>query len=688
MWSKISKKARWGIIITAASVVLTAAVFAVLAGVYLPYRNAENSMDPNAVMTLTRQEDGTSLLQWPEGINADSYTLAVARGEEKLYAYTTKSCEQILPELSGEVTLTVRSSKSFGDKVRTGNHALTATVNMEQPGVSDAAWNVDQNTGKMDIQFALQDATACHMELLDGNGKVCHAEDLTEENTAVSFGDEGLPLPAHDEPYTVTFRASRKTPNLMYYGAVCHSFLLDRQAFLGTELTLSVQELGNNAYSLTWNETKGESYLAEISADGKNWETLTEIPKNGERSVTTDYLDIFKDYSFRVTAQAEEPIVSNTETVTTGVRAVYATIWPLQELDVYADVEKTQVLGKVNGDEGYCVLEETDGLFGIRFEGQTGYIDANYCMINLPEYMKDLCLYKITNSYASWYMVHEYFIPEVTDTVIKGYENIKVGEDSYVVPLLYPTAKKLVNAAFAAKEQGYKLKIYDSFRPREATLSIYDLTNAIIQDALPETTHIRLETKEELIEKGQWPPKTETPPAETVPEETVPDASVPEETVPAVTEPKKTYYMEMTDNGRYVLGNFLAKGRSNHNFGIAMDMTMVKLKTGEEVQMQTMIHDLSWYSESAKNNDMAKKLKNIMLNAGFGALTSEWWHFQDNEIKQTLTLEARQKGVSPACWMKDSTGWRYRTAKGTYYKNCTKTIGGESYTFDKNGYVQ
>ncbi len=687
MWSKLSKKGRWALCITAAAILLGVVAVILLTGLYLPYRNAENTMDPNGVMTLTQQEDGKLLLQWPEGINADSYTLTVNRGEEKLYAYTTKSCEQILPALSGdEVTLTVLSSKSFGDKLRAGTHTLSATVDPDAPGVSDVQWEVRQETGEMDIRFHLQDADRCRMELLDGAGQVCHTQDLDKEETAVQFGQDGFPLPEHDIPYTVIFSASRETPNLVYYGTVCEEFTLDRQAFLGTELELTVEELGNNAYKLSWNETKGEGYLAEISSDGKSWETLTQIPKAGERIFTTDHLDIFKDYSFRVTAQDQEPILSNTETVTTGARAVYSTIWALQELEVYADPEKSQVLGKTNGDQAYCVLEETDGLFGIRFEGQTGYIDSNYCMINLPEYMGDLCLYKITNSYASWYMVHEYYIPEVTDTVIKGYENIKVGEESYMVPLLYPTAKKLVNAAFAAKEQGYKIKIYDSFRPREATLSIYDLTNAIIHNALPEETHIRLEIKEALIQKGQWPPKTET-----APEETLPDETVPGETVPEVTEPEKpvvTYYMEMTDSGRYALSNFLAKGRSNHNFGIAMDMTLVSIKTGEEVQMQTMIHDLSWYSEVEKNNDMAKKLKNIMLGAGFGGLTSEWWHFQDNDSKAELTLEARQKGVSPECWMKDSTGWRYRTAKGTYYKSCTKTINGESYTFDKNGYVQ
>ena len=103
--------------------------------------------------------------------------------------------------------------------------------------------------------------------------------------------------------------------------------------------------------------------------------------------------------------------------------------------------------------------------------------------------------------------------------------------------------------------------------------------------------------------------------------------------------------------------------------------------------MQTAIHDLSWYSELKKNNEAAKILQSIMVGAGFGTLKSEWWHFQDNDAKNSLELIALQQGVNPQCWMADDNGWRYRDIYGQYYVNCQETIDGVSYTFDGDGYA-
>jgi len=43
--------------------------------------------------------------------------------------------------------------------------------------------------------------------------------------------------------------------------------------------------------------------------------------------------------------------------------------------------------------------------------------------------------------------------------------------------------------------------------------------------------------------------------------------------------------------------------------------------------------------------------------------------------------------VSWECWVADNNGWRYRLADGSFFANCTRTIGGQSYTFDENGYI-
>ena len=247
-----------------------------------------------------------------------------------------------------------------------------------------------------------------------------------------------------------------------------------------------------------------------------------------------------------------------------------------------------------------------------------------------------------------------------------------------------------MEAANSAREQGYILKIYDSYRPRKATNSIYDLTLKILDDPIPEWTFAE---KQERIKQGlsvepTEPPTTEPPTTEAteVTEGTGPSIA-PVETVPPTTEEVITYEKLMTDNGRYGLANFLAQGYSNHNLGVALDLTMVSLYSGEEVKMQTAIHDLSWYSELKKNNDAAKTLQGIMVGAGFGTLKSEWWHFQDNDAKNSLELIALQQGVNPQCWMADDHGWRYRDLYGQYYVNCREIIDGVAYVFDEEGYA-
>ena len=147
-----------------------------------------------------------------------------------------------------------------------------------------------------------------------------------------------------------------------------------------------------------------------------------------------------------------------------------------------------------------------------------------------------------------------------------------------------------------------------------------------------------------------------------------------------------TYRILMTNDGKYHLSAFLAPGNSRHNFGVALDLTLVDAN-GKELAMQTSMHDLSWYSASKRNNGNAAILYRIMTGAGFKDLYSEWWHFQDNEIYEANKYEPLKTGVTWECWALDEIGWRYRQADGSFYKHCTMTIDGQSYTFDAEGYV-
>lgn len=75
-----------------------------------------------------------------------------------------------------------------------------------------------------------------------------------------------------------------------------------------------------------------------------------------------------------------------------------------------------------------------------------------------------------------------------------------------------------------------------------------------------------------------------------------------------------------------------AKG-SGHNRGIAIDLTLVDLKTGKDLPMPTAFDD---FTQKAHYDYMQldravlanrKLLRTIMEQFGFKALDTEWWHF-------------------------------------------------------------
>ena len=104
--------------------------------------------------------------------------------------------------------------------------------------------------------------------------------------------------------------------------------------------------------------------------------------------------------------------------------------------------------------------------------------------------------------------------------------------------------------------------------------------------------------------------------------------------------------------------------------------------------MQSAIHDLSWYSAAYLNNDSAKLLEKYMTGVGMRGLSSEWWHFQDDETREAIGLTSYLfKGVDLSGWTRDDRGWRYRNADGGIYKNTSVTVDGKRYTVDQDGYI-
>lgn len=79
-------------------------------------------------------------------------------------------------------------------------------------------------------------------------------------------------------------------------------------------------------------------------------------------------------------------------------------------------------------------------------------------------------------------------------------------------------------------------------------------------------------------------------------------------------------------------------GKSKHNRGVAVDMTLVDSE-GNELEMPSAVMDLS-PNASRSNPDMSDTARanmdymtKIMRKAGFTSYSAEWWHFQDSNAE-------------------------------------------------------
>jgi len=86
---------------------------------------------------------------------------------------------------------------------------------------------------------------------------------------------------------------------------------------------------------------------------------------------------------------------------------------------------------------------------------------------------------------------------------------------------------------------------------------------------------------------------------------------------------------------------------SNHNRGLAVDVTIVDIKTGKELDMGTPFdnftdtahHDFKQLPAQVLAN--RKLLKGVMWQHGFGMVPTEWWHYQwkNNDDYEVLDLD-------------------------------------------------
>lgn len=606
---------------------LTSAFFLVLQ----PYWAAGSSHVPGSI-TAQAQEDGTMVLSWDATPKTHFYTVTLTHPTQgEVFREVVKEPTCTLPAQASEVmTLRITPGRYYeilsNTRARDSDNFIEVTASFLPPRAEDLTYRVDTLAKTVTASVALPHTDTCYMTWAASDGTV-QEQPMVQGSLTVTLGQDA-PLPAWDESLACTFRVQRQQAGLTIYGLESNRIQISGQLFLDRDMPLSLTELGDNRCALAWEEASGDGYEVRIRQAGQNQWSVLQTLDSQTFTFETARLQPVTTYEFQIAATGVQPEpVSNIQVFTTGVTPLYCTVWPTQNLRAYTTPQKASVAGSVQTGKAYCVLGEENGMFAVRLEEQTCYIDSRYCMINLPEYLGNLCNYEIANSYESKFLVHEYEMPGISGQVVSGYEDVRLYDGSYLVPLLYPTAKMLHQAAKTAQDYGYRLKIYDAYRPNVATVDLFNRMEGMLDTQIPNETF----TGKAVTDLVQYNP---------------------------------TYRLVMTNNV-WPINYFLARGVSKHNLGVAVDLTLENLGTGTEVPMQTSMHDLSWYSCLQRNNDTANILSKVMKSAGFNGLASEWWHFQDDDSRMNLGLAAVINGVSPEGWMFDGKSWQYRNSDGT-----------------------
>ncbi len=585
--------------------------------------------------------------------------------------------------------------------------------------------------GKFGLYRKYDDGTSdliCSMQYDNGN-KNALVSDIPENRGrgsvqyVLNFGEGGdFPIPEPGETLTFVMTADNISDPALKGRTVSKIVNVTKDSFSNLVIKAEMEELGDNRYRFTWNETAANAYIIQTKLKNGEWGTFAELGSDS-LCFDTGHLKPYADYTFRIAVLqlGEIKSVSDEFDIHTDISMTYATVWPTKNLDLYSDSNKSQVVGTALYGKSYCVLDVEGTMLHVYTPEGGGYIDGNCCLVNLPEYIGEMCNYDITNSYFSNYMCHEYEIKGVSGMITEGYEHVLLSDGTFLVPLLYPVTDKLINAANATLADGFRIKIYDSFRPYCATRSIYDITELQLDRVLPAETMQRVKLPEYLVlmDTGLMTARyTDTElikstllkenedlaaikaqleyqamleakgvGLETVDSETgVGESFVTYDEYAYLIDPEAITYRTAMLDGRHPLNNFLAQNGSRHNLGVAMDLTLEYADTGEELYAQTRIHDLTFNSELYRNNETADLIAKYLKGAGFHDLSSEWWHFQDDEVKDRLNPVSVRDGVSIEGWKVDDGGVKYRLADGTYATGGI-TIDGTEYFFSDDGYL-
>lgn len=288
------------------------------------------------------------------------------------------------------------------------------------------------------------------------------------------------------------------------------------------------------------------------------------------------------------------------------------------EMPLYSSASSdSEVKTRLAPGSEFEILSEEGEWWQIQTPETTGWIQHQYAFINLPDVVPSI-VYDNTNSYESQFTSSGYSIPNLTNQVLYDASdyNERLEEETFIMPILYATAKKVNEAQQRAQANGESLKMYETYRPYQTQQRVVDNLAKLAQE-----------------NRDVW---------------------------------------EGLNRGPWSQAWFIITGEvSNHQIGAAMDVSLVSVDNMEEkvvgdykvrevtdytdLGMQTPMHELSADSvifQSPIPNDSktawqevplvghmteaSKRLQQYATEAGFTPIASEWWHFNDLDALESL----------------------------------------------------
>lgn len=237
-------------------------------------------------------------------------------------------------------------------------------------------------------------------------------------------------------------------------------------------------------------------------------------------------------------------------------------------------------------------------------------IDPNHLLVNLPDIIPS-AIYDIQYAYSTPSKSGGHAIAGLTGSVLPGYDSEKqfddyLDESIHPVPAAYGLAVKLVSVQANLRDKGYRLVVWDCYRPRQASRFISERFTAAYNSD------------------------------------------------PAIRASVGT---------TWDLSWYAASGASGHNYGSDIDVSVAD-ESGNllampsdfdafddsahlvDVPMNSSSISPSAYRQEVLDNQACLDLHEAMTSAGLDELASEWWHFSDKSAKTAMRALVGDEGLN------------------------------------------